>query len=69
MAFLMFLRSYDLLESSFGLEAPQGEKKKILKLIGKLPECFSTGLANCQLIIERIASIRIFTPRPVAKGQ
>ena len=29
MAFLMFLRSYDLLEGSFGLEAPQGEKKNL----------------------------------------
>lgn len=28
MAFLMSLSSYDLLEGSFGLEAPQGEKKK-----------------------------------------
>lgn len=28
MAFLMSLGSYDLLEGSFGLEAPQGEKKK-----------------------------------------
>lgn len=26
MAFLMFLRSYDF-EGSFGIEAPQGEKK------------------------------------------
>lgn len=68
MAFLMFLHSYDLLESSFGLEEPQG-RKKISKLIGKLPECFSTGLANCCLISERTASTRIFSPRPVAKGK
>lgn len=29
MAFLMFLCSYDLFEGSFGLEAPQGEKKNL----------------------------------------
>ena len=41
MAFLMSLGSYDLLEGSFGLEAPQGEKKKkISELIETLPECF-----------------------------
>lgn len=68
MAFLMFLGSYDLLEASFGLETPQGEKK-ISKLIKKLPECFYKGLANCRLILERTASTRIFFSRTVAEGQ
>lgn len=44
-------------------------KKKISELIEKLPECFYTGLANCQLILERTASSRFFFPMTVAKGQ
>lgn len=74
MAFLMSLGSYDLLEGSFGLEAPQGEKKKkISELIETLPECFFfflyRGLVNCQLILERIASTIIFFPMTEVKKQ
>lgn len=39
MAFLMFLRSYDF-EGSFGIEAPQGEKK-ISKSIGIYQSTFT----------------------------
>lgn len=64
----MLLHSCDLLEGSFGLEALQGEKT-ISKLIGKLPKCFYTGLANCQLILERTPSTGIFFPVIVTKDR